>query len=460
MTGPDENLESTPHRPDGLELFCTGVLATDFGRRQSNALAETIAQLSQEEARFSWRQRLGLWWDGLRPAPRLAFTTVCLAIIGFCGWLVVWTDFSSGRPALASMCMITDQANARWARGSRMGDRLPVGEARLESGVVELTFNSRARVAVEGPAEFRVTGRNAMELLSGRMSAEVTKPAHGFTVTFNKTKVVDVGTRFGVDVVAGKGTVDVFEGKVIVTPPDGGSQTLTQGMAVDVDNGQVASATYSEAAFPQLNLTFAVHPVNCGFDGFGKMEMGGLPAGTGYWSGPAYEVARMAKGITPLEGRGMLHFLAPSAKSGANDSTVWQVMDLQASKPTIARGGATVTLSAYFDRIHSGQHTGKTFRLAMAAFRGKPEKIDTLWEHRSVLALVTAEKEIVTDDDPSTWEELEVSAVLPADADFMVVEMRAVSPEDRVPGVDPFPGHFADLIDCSFSAPLQKSATR
>jgi hypothetical protein len=42
-------------------------------------------------------------------------------------------------------------------------------------------------------------------------------------------------------------------------------------------------------------------------------------------------------------------------------------------------------------------------------------------------------------------------------ADFVVLELRAIAPKDTPPGVNPFPGHFADLIDAKVCLPLQPS---
>jgi len=43
----------------------------------------------------------------------------------------------------------------------------------LESGVVEITFASTAKIAVEGPAQFKLSSGLAMELQSGKISTDV-----------------------------------------------------------------------------------------------------------------------------------------------------------------------------------------------------------------------------------------------------------------------------------------------
>jgi hypothetical protein len=46
-----------------------------------------------------------------------------------------------------------------------------------------------------------------------------------------------------------------------------------------------------------------------------------------------------------------------------------------------------------------------------------------------------------------------------ADADFAVLEIRAIAPPDAPAGLDPFPGHFADLIDAKVCLPLRASSS-
>jgi hypothetical protein len=467
MSEPTPSPDPTPHRPDGWDLVCAGILGAEFGRKKSNALANAIAQLSAEEAALVPRRwRFHAWWSSLRPFPRFAFVTACVLVIGLADW-VVWRVDSEGRPpSTGAVCFVSGQLHAVWAGRSaspKTGDALLAGAWRLGSGVVELTFNSKARVAIEGPAEIKLTGPNSMELLSGKLSAEVPRQAHGFSVKFPGATVVDLGTRFGVNAGVARSKVDVFEGKVLLVSDAVAvaHQLLTQGMAMAVDpRGAATMSVYSAAAYPQLSTMLVIHPVNCGFDGPGKTETGGVPVAAGYWSGWGYDLVRARQGVAPLQGRGMLRFLSPSSRAAKSaDSEVWQLIDLRTNHTLIAGGGVEVRSSVFFNRVRGNSYTGKKFVLAMAAFHGTPENVEDLWARRHELALAVAEKEIVTDDNPATWEKVELSAALPADADFLIVEMRAIAPDAIVAGTPPFNGHFADLIDCSLYGELGASAS-
>ncbi|MCE9528758.1 MAG: FecR family protein [Planctomycetales bacterium] len=115
----------------------------------------------------------------------------------------------------------------------------------LQSGSAEITFNRQARVILQGPAEFIVVDAGECRLSDGRLTAHVPNPAKGFKVHTPSGTVTDLGTEFGVYVVAradqqssreeeqqpGGGQqidgkqppvteVHVFKGKVEVAPGD------------------------------------------------------------------------------------------------------------------------------------------------------------------------------------------------------------------------------------------------
>ena len=130
--------------------------------------------------------------------------------------------------------------NDEWAEGTRplrKDPRLKIGERLvLESGLVEVTYLTGARVVIEGPAEFWVGGSepavgltmtdagvgsshdpaNRGYLKHGRLVARVEgKKAEGFTVDTPTASVEDLGTEFSLTVHRhGKTDVLVHDGKV------------------------------------------------------------------------------------------------------------------------------------------------------------------------------------------------------------------------------------------------------
>jgi len=482
--GPTPDKPEQPKAPDGWELACIGIIRSEFGRLRSLALKKAMMQLSAEKAWEEGRAEAGRvrWWRRLgevfamQPSLRVAGVAVVAALVFFAG-AVVWTFFPSGNHIQVmvqqpSGCRISDAVNARWAGGRssqlKPGDFLPPEALRLESGVVELSFGSGAKAAVEGPAVFKMTSPNRIELNEGKLSTEVPHQAIGFTVRTPNVTVVDLGTRFGIDTKGQSDSeVDVFEGKVHVAEgrdvkkPDN-EWDLTRNMAMVLDNrGGVTTAAAPESSFPQPSHSVLIRPANCGFDSPGHTAIGGFPEDFGYWSGPAFGLTGTVEGVRPAEGRGMLRFLSPPRQGGgAVDSVVWQIIDLRPAKDFMSRSGVT-DLKAWvqFNRVHGDARSASKFKLTIAAFRGAASEAAAQWAARSRTALATAEQELVADNDPGTWERVDVATTVPPDADFAVLEIRAIAPKNTPPGVDPFPGHFADLIDAKVCLPLRASSS-
>jgi FecR protein len=468
-------IPDAPRPPDGLEHLCVGVLRTEFGRKKSRALKQAMIRLTAEQAAVRrsmaggakpWGDRFQEWSDRLTPRFRFAFGTALVFVIALAGWLL-WSDIKMRRGIPSdpgAICKLSGSLEARWADKSakpKLGDAM-TGILRLESGVVELTYASGVTVAVEGPAQFKVTRANTLELSSGKISANVPKQARGFTVKSPTASVVDLGTRFGEIVNSDRASeVDVFQGQVQLTPVGskaGGRWQLSQSQAMIVDTRSAVTATaLPETAFPQPNLTVLARPQNCGFDASGRAVPGDVPVNFGYWSGPAFALTGPVQKIRPVEGAGMLQFFSAAANP-VRDSEVWQLIDLRPFKKFLASGSVEARLSSMFNRIPGGAGAGDTFGLSLAAFRGAPANAKIFWARRASAALAQADQELITDDDPGTWEKIEVSANLPPETEFVIVDIRALAPKGTDPTVKLFPGHFADLVDFKLCTPLRASS--
>lgn len=470
MSEETSNAREVPQRPDGLELLCVGVMRSEFGRRESQALekamlrlaAETALRAPAESASPNLWTRIHAWLGDLPPNLRLALAGALVMLIGLGSWLL-WSGKLrglKGAPDPALICKISDALDARWAANTlkpKIGDTLKTGELRLETGVVELTYFSGAQVAVEGPAQFKLSGLNSLELQSGKLSAEISRRARGFSVKTPSADLVDLGTRFGVTVNSSQASeVDVFQGRVELTAPGNGGTKwqLTPGRGMIVDaKGAVEVTALPEAAFPQVNRVVLARPQNCGFDASGRAVTGGVPADFGYWSGPAFALTGPVLGVRTVEGAGMLQF----HDSEGGDSEVWQLIDLRPFKKLLASGAVEAKFSAMFNRIAGEARAGDKFGLTLAAFRGLPTDPKSLWLRRDSAAVAVADKELTSDNDPATWEKIEVAARLPEETDFAIVQIRAVSPKGaRASAL--FPGHFADLVELKLCTPMRASS--
>ena len=109
---------------------------------------------------------------------------------------------SAPEPVASSknIATLTRGAGVVWedpAGSAEIGSPLAPGRLRLKSGAVQIEFYDGARVIVEGPASFELVSSGEARLISGKLSARVPVPAHGFKVTTPDATVTDLGTEFG-----------------------------------------------------------------------------------------------------------------------------------------------------------------------------------------------------------------------------------------------------------------------
>jgi hypothetical protein len=112
---------------------------------------------------------------------------------------------------------------ARFAYGSdgdtrpKPGSSLRQGRYELLDGLLEIEYPSGANLVIMSPAEFRLADAMRVELVDGKLSADIPEAAIGFTVDTVGGSVVDLGTSFGVEARRGESAdVHVFEGEVRV----------------------------------------------------------------------------------------------------------------------------------------------------------------------------------------------------------------------------------------------------
>lgn len=141
-----------------------------------------------------------------RKAVRIALAAAACLVLGMSAW---WWQTAANPVTLARAAgAVFDD------RAPEMGRRLGDQSVRLASGLVELDFpRCKASVLIEAPAVFRVVDRETLWLESGRLTADVQHgDEQGLRVLTPDSDVLDLGTRFAVDVVEGRGSeVHVYE---------------------------------------------------------------------------------------------------------------------------------------------------------------------------------------------------------------------------------------------------------
>ncbi len=193
----------------------------------------------------------GRWWSALG----LALTA--LSLIVACGWMWSWRHSSTpgapvaggparaAEPVLIDPVLIDEAASARiygQAFAPAPGQALQYGEELiLKQGLLALRFPSGARAVLESPCVFAPAGPETLLIRSGRCSVHAPPGAEGFRVETPSALIVDLGTRFAVDVDAGGETaLKVVEGAASLAPRGAevpaAPRLLKQGDAAYVDH--------------------------------------------------------------------------------------------------------------------------------------------------------------------------------------------------------------------------------
>lgn len=167
---------------------------------------------------------------------------------------------SRTQSAVTSVALIRSSVDAEWqGRGINANGYLEGGvEITLAQGHAEVVFGDGAAVIVAAPAAFTPIGPNAMQLISGSMTATCPETAEGFTVATTSGLITDLGTEFGIAIEDdGSTRAQVFTGKITLTPPaaddrdwaDEDTVNMSAGIAALATEGRVLSATPDELAY-------------------------------------------------------------------------------------------------------------------------------------------------------------------------------------------------------------------
>lgn len=198
---------------------------------------------------------------------------------------------------------LTETLNAQWAlpeRGLREGSRLSTHTKPLQlaGGIAVIQFDNGSRVVLEGPADFTLLTDDQIHLQAGRLFASVPRTAVGFTVSTPFSKIIDLGTEFGVKTDSEGMEVHVMAGKtMMISGPAKESKNqfeIKEGFAKAVNAaGAVLDIALKKEAFvrhvnPQRQFIWRGQNVN-----LADIVGGGSGFGTG----------RIETGIDPLNGQ-------------------------------------------------------------------------------------------------------------------------------------------------------------
>jgi hypothetical protein len=165
-----------------------------------------------------------------------------------------------------SVALITGMVDCRWVdpHEAPVGfDRIALGRKyALISGLMEISYDTGARVILQGPCEYEVCSEAGGYLVFGKSTARIEKkdsekPGRDlskptslelFSIRTPTATVVDLGTEFGVEVdKSGASMTHVYQGKVELRVGDG---TVAKIKAVSLNKGESARVKIGKSQAP------------------------------------------------------------------------------------------------------------------------------------------------------------------------------------------------------------------
>jgi hypothetical protein len=169
---------------------------------------------------------LGSLGFGDRPLQSFLCWPYVVALLGAfvaCTAVVIHTGlFQFGsRPdevsAATPVASISQSFDCQWGKSGQVSDLAAGDKLELLAGMVQVTFAGGTKVNAEGPVALDCVSDKAVFLHRGRLTALVAPKDIGFTVSTPNTRIIDLGTEFGVHVDPSKtSSVAVFRGAVDV----------------------------------------------------------------------------------------------------------------------------------------------------------------------------------------------------------------------------------------------------
>ncbi len=160
------------------------------------------------------------------------------------------------------VAMVSGAKEAQWSGvAPRPGDRLHRSQRlELAAGLVEITFDSGARVVLEGPASLDVNSAWDGTLRRGTLKASVPLEAIGFRISNPAVEVVDLGTEFTM-IADGRGVAEVFvlKGAVEAAPrADLEAETI---LLRENESRRFASSGVSSVSDPEKKFALFAEPL-------------------------------------------------------------------------------------------------------------------------------------------------------------------------------------------------------
>ena len=229
-----------------------------------------------------------------------AFVLICFGVL----WLdrkIVNYHATNILPKLAKVsCEVNGDLRFKGEKLHK-GQWLWPGDYSLKNGFIELAFENGTKVVLESPVDFSLKSQDKIFLQYGRLYAYVPPQAVGFAIDTKHSKVVDLGTEFGMMVnINGDTDLHVYDGKTALFSGNNAGykfeQTITEGQAMSVDSssGNIKNIAIDEGAFAR-----SIDPVsNYIWYGDKNINLADIIGG-----GNGFGTGQIEMGINPVTGK-------------------------------------------------------------------------------------------------------------------------------------------------------------
>ena len=225
---------------------------SELGPQQQLALLEDFAEYEKHAAaidvpksREPKKEAAGVPLALTQPVRTTNKFSLAVAVAGIAAFLLMIVYVHLAPPASYEVATVFDSIDAEWSWGAPISSGLRVPShskpIRLTRGIVTFRTDDQVEIVVEAPSEFYFSSYSEITLNYGKVFAHVSEEGYGFSVATPNSKIIDLGTDFGVlghidgatEVHLYKGKVNIFAGEKHQPKT---SQLLTTGSAVKVES--------------------------------------------------------------------------------------------------------------------------------------------------------------------------------------------------------------------------------
>ena len=207
---------------------------------------------------------------------------------------------------------LQDKVGVKWGSSSEMleiGDLILTNQPAyiIEEGIVKINYDQGVDVLIEGPAEFQILADDRIGLTYGKVYSKVQREAIGFSVYTPSTKIIDLGTEFGVHAQNNGDTkLYVVKGKTALVAGDGDDRASVE---VTRDSAKFISGETHKISDIPYNSQVFVRDLNGGKYAWRgeNIELASIIAG-----GNGFEPVLTDDTLNPISGKYELKPLVPN----------------------------------------------------------------------------------------------------------------------------------------------------